>query len=219
MARPKNVSTGKCKGRRKDGNPCQADAVLGTELCMAHHKQAKRAADRPKPPVAGGPETFLDPDERGTYDALIEQLTREVKPRNMSERMGIDRFARALIQAGRYDSALLAGDKYAAKNLYFVNLTIQNWVKVLGVDRRLRIRREDEKGGHALLAKKYPWLFKGGKRAIELDRGDGQATASVPGPDNGRSRGVLPGDSGNGTSRETTSGDPESGSVPDETVG
>ncbi len=188
-------------------------------MCMAHHAKAKRAAARPMAPAAGGMETFLFDAEVETYQGLVDQITREVKPRNVGERLSIDRLARAMIQAGRYDAALIQGDKFAGRNLYFINLQIQNWVKVLGTDRRLRIKREDERGGMEALARKFPWMFKGGKKEVDLDRADGQEIEVVPRPDNERPSGVHGGSAENGTPREAETGTPEPSAVQDEGVG
>lgn len=202
----------RCPERTNKGERCKADVVPGTAMCIAHHRKAKTAATRPQPQMAaGGVENALFPIEVEGYKELAAWLTKECKPIKAGDALAIERLAVSAVQARRYDIAVKSGDKMAGKSLYFANLSVMNWLKVLGLDRRFKLRRQDELGKADRFTKKLGWLFKGRGKEIELERGDGSTTETEPGDAANGPGGIRP-----GTPEDEPA--PEAGGVPQEPV-
>lgn len=221
MGRPRKESVNRCEARTRTGGHCKAEAVPGKKLCMSHIRRGNLLEKQGRVFKAGPIKDMLYPEEVASYEEIHAQLVKEFKPRTVADSLGVERMAMAAIQARRADAALRAGDKSAARVVYFANLTMMNWMKTLAADRRFRVRRADETGKYDRLFKKFPWLKGGGEpRPIDLNRGNnGQAASDVSGADRERPGGVLPGGSQGEPAPEAGTSAEESGAVPDGRVG
>jgi len=196
----------RCVASTKNNHRCKGKALPGREYCLAHTRSQKiKHAKDAGSPKAGHIENGLFPEEVASFRELVLEWERvTTKPHLPADTQAIERIAMCAIQLRRCDVAAKNGDKSAGKNAYFAGLALQNWIKTLAADRRFKAKLQ---GGSAErtaeILKKFGWLFKGGTKVLELDRGNGQTAADEPGLDKGRSGGVLLRDASHETPPQT----------------
>jgi len=161
-----------CSALKKDGQPCKARRVPGESFCMAHLREEKRRA-RTAQARAGGVDVALHAEEKGMYDQLVSDLEAQVRPKGIADTIAISRLAMSYVRASRLDSAARAGNASAIKGLYFADLTIQHWLTKLGLDRRFRMKSEDQESKKMKALNRVAGLLGGrgsGGSKMDLER-------------------------------------------------
>lgn len=163
----------KCTGIKKSGEPCSAWVSPGRSLCMAHERKAR--LDVSKALASSKVAAPLSPDEGEEFQGFLDKLTKQVKPRGPADEVAIHRLAMAIVRAHRLDAQARGGNPSAVRALYFTDLTIQNWLVKLGVDRRLRVKKEDEESRRVKAMGRASHLWKGngsdgGPQPLNLER-------------------------------------------------
>jgi hypothetical protein len=118
----------RCKGTRKDGEPCQAYAVSWSDYCMAHDPSLARSRQEWR--RAGGA-------RRAEEYRVVEQISRLKRPQDVRQMLAVtaERLERGEIDAktanaiGRVASLLLK-----AMELSDIDDRLARWEKAMGGD-------------------------------------------------------------------------------------
>lgn len=224
----------KCKERTNNGRRCKADAVPGLDICIGHKRKRdireKKGLRTDPQKAAGGMDSILHQEEKDSYLELVALLEKLVKPEGVGDSLMIERLAIASIQARRFDGIMkdYVDEKTTARNLFYADTRIMNWLKALGVDRRFRVQLKAGKAGNLedILRKwkhvlgNAPGTGNGGKAVLELERDDnGSETSDDTGPPEERAGGIREGSLRDDPAREAGEVSEGSGAVQKRTMG
>lgn len=216
--RPGSGKSKRCSAHTDSGARCKAAAVPGQELCISHFRKQKRAEKRAKrKDIETAITDGLHPNEKEGYAKLIDALRDELKPKSVADDLAIERMAMTWVQMLRRDRELLVFHKgrNPERALFYLTQSLQQWIKMLGMDRRLRL--ENMKSGDPEMKQKIENILKRfmvpESKGIDLERGtltvDGEASPVLQGHDLGKPGRVQPEGSGGTATRKTDSVPPE----------